>query len=161
MIFVTTGTELPFDRLIRAVDEWASDECVAGVFAQIGKNGWKPKHIEYCNFLLPKDYQERFLAAKLIVSHAGMGTILCALHHGKPILMLPRIAYLGEHRSEHQVATARRMMEFGGVNVASDEIELREMLSDPSRILETRRITRYASEDLIHGLRRFINEGCH
>ena len=158
MIFVTTGTELPFDRLIRAVDGWAIDEGVSGVFAQIGKNGWEPKHIEYCNFLLPVNFDEMFLAADLIISHAGMGTILSALYHGKPILTMPRMASLGEHRSEHQIATAKRMMELGGVNVASDEIELRKLLRDPKKLLQTRRISRYANNDLIRGIQGFINE---
>ncbi len=37
MIFVTVGEQLPFDRLVRAVDEWAAASGKE-VFAQIGNS---------------------------------------------------------------------------------------------------------------------------
>lgn len=45
--------------------------------------------------------------ARLIVAHAGMGTIISAMTKGKPIIVFPRIAALGEHRNEHQLATSK------------------------------------------------------
>ena len=35
----------------------------------------------------------------MIVAHAGMGTIISAMQHQKPIIIFPRIAALGEHRT--------------------------------------------------------------
>ena len=157
MIFVTIGTELPFDRLVRTVDQWASDEGISGIFAQIGKGGWEPKHMKYCNFLSPIEFDERFQSATLIISHAGMGTILSALYHGKPIITMPRRASFGEHRSEHQIATAKQMSERGSVNVASNEVELRKLLSNRDQLFKTRSISRFASDELISGLQRFIS----
>ncbi len=57
-------------------------------------------------------------AATAIVAHAGMGTILTALEMGKPLLVMPRRAALGEHRNDHQLATASRFAELGRVKVA-------------------------------------------
>lgn len=36
MIFVTVGTQVQFDRLIRTVDEWAGARARSDIFAQIG-----------------------------------------------------------------------------------------------------------------------------
>ena len=36
MIFVTVGTQLAFDRMIKAVDEWAGARGRTDVFAQVG-----------------------------------------------------------------------------------------------------------------------------
>ena len=58
-----------------------------------------------------------------IVAHAGMGTILTALELGKPLLIMPRRAALGEHRNDHQLATAERFAAVDGVKVAFDETE--------------------------------------
>lgn len=159
MILVTVGTDLPFDRMVRVVDAWARDHRRDDVFAQIGEGGWEPQHIRFARFLTPVEFTQRFMSASVIVSHAGMGTILFALHHGKPILVMPKKASLGEHRSEHQLATARRMMELGSVNVAFDEGELRERLDHLDGLVPPRRIGNSAGDSLVTGLRGFIFGG--
>lgn len=156
MIFVTVGTDLPFDRMVKIIDDWALVSGRRDVFAQIGDGGWQPKNIEFANFLQPPQFLEYFQKASVIISHAGMGTILSALHHSKPILVMPKRASLGEHRNEHQTATARRMMEFGGVNVAFDEAEFRSKLDHLDDLSSGRRIGSFASESLISGIRKFI-----
>ena len=156
MIFVTVGTDLPFDRMMRVIDAWAGENQRQDVFAQIGEGGWEPQHLRFCHFLQPPEFEERFKAASVIISHAGMGTILSALHHRKPILVMPKRASLGEHRNEHQLATARRMMELGNVNVAFDEAELRERLERLDDLKQPRSIGESASDGLVRGLREFI-----
>lgn len=159
MIFVTVGTDLPFDRMLRVIDDWARDSGRRDVFAQIGEGGWEPRSIEFAHFLEPADFKRRFNEASLTVSHAGMGTILSALRVGKPILVMPKRASLGEHRNEHQLATARRMHELGYVNVAYDEQELRAKLDNLDQLLPSRRIGAGADARLIAGLRDFIFAG--
>jgi UDP-N-acetylglucosamine transferase subunit ALG13 len=156
MIFVTVGTDLPFDRMLRVIDQWAGENRRDDVFAQIGQGGWEPRHMPYRHFLQPPEFREKFDAADLIISHAGMGTILTALHAGKPILVMPKRASLGEHRNEHQLATARHMMRLRNVNVAFDEAELREMLDHLGELMVPQTIGDHASDGLIHGLREFI-----
>lgn len=156
MIFVTVGTDLPFDRMVKVIDAWARDSGRRDVFAQIGEGGWEPENIEFANFLQPPQFLEHFREASVIISHAGMGTILSALHHRKPILVMPKRASLGEHRNEHQIATARRMMEIGGVNVAFDEEELRSKLDHLDELASGRQIGSFASDSLIIGIRDFI-----
>jgi UDP-N-acetylglucosamine transferase subunit ALG13 len=157
MILVTVGTDLPFDRLVRVVDEWAVSCGRTDVFAQIGEGGWRPQHIAHSEFLQPPEFREKFQSADIIISHAGMGTILTALQNGKPILVMPKLARLREHRNEHQTATARHMMRKAGVNVAFDEDELRDKLSQIDSLTAATRIGAQADEGLISGLRDFIH----
>ncbi len=158
MIFVTVGTDLPFDRMVKVIDEWARQNARQDVFAQIGAGGWEPEYIGFSNFLKPPEFTRFFKSADIIISHAGMGTILSALHFGKPILVMPKRASLGEHRSEHQVATARRMMELGNVNVAFDEVELRTRLDHLDTLSAGKQIEIHAGDSLISGLRSFIHQ---
>jgi UDP-N-acetylglucosamine transferase subunit ALG13 len=88
-----------------------------------------------------------------------MGTILSALLHGKPILVMPKKASLGEHRNEHQTATARRMMALGNVNVAFDEDELRAKLDGIDSLRPREAIAAHASGGLVEGIREFIFKG--
>ena len=156
MIFVTVGTDQPFDRMVKVVDAWAAERGRTDLFAQIGDGGWEPKSIRFANFLNPVEFKEHFSAARVIIAHAGMGTILSALHHGKPILVMPKKASLGEHRNEHQLATARQMMSMGNVTVAFDEAELREKLDHIDELLPKEKIAPVASGPLIDGIHRFI-----
>lgn len=156
MIFVTVGTQLAFDRLITAVDEWAGSTPEREIFAQIGPTPLQPRHIEHAQFVSPEECAERMLAAQAIVAHAGMGTILTALELGKSLLVMPRRAALGEHRNDHQLATAQRFAESGRVNVAFDEAELPLRLEQLDHAAAQPRISRSAPDDLIAGLRAFI-----
>lgn len=158
MIFVTVGTDLPFNRLVKIVDRWAKERGRADIFAQIGETDWTPEHIAFSKFLQPPDFTRRFSESSVIVSHAGMGTILSALQYGKPILVMPRRATLGEQRNEHQLATARRLSELGKINVAFEEDHLREQLDILSDLKPRERIGAYASDGLIQSLRNFIHE---
>lgn len=158
MIFVTVGTDLPFDRMVKVIDRWARESGREDVFAQIGDGGWEPSYIPFVRLLQPPEFSACFKGAKLIISHAGMGTILSALQHGKPILVMPKKASLGEHRNEHQTATARRMKDIGRVNVAFDEDELRDMLGHLNNLANGRKIEEFASASLVSGIRQFIFE---
>ncbi len=46
-----------------------------------------------------------------------MGTILTALDLGKPLILMPRRADLGEHRNDHQLDTAAEMARLSNVTV--------------------------------------------
>lgn len=156
MIFVTVGTQLPFDRLVRVVDEWAGRSGRADVVAQVGPGLYVPRHIRHQAFISPPEFSRNIEAAKLIVSHAGMGTILNALGLGKPILVMPRRANLGEHRNDHQLATARRFKELGRIMVAMDEVEMAAQLDSLEGISIGERISPYASDQLLKCVRNFI-----
>lgn len=159
MIFVTVGTQLAFDRAIAAVDEWAGRRPGRPVFAQVGPTELRPRHIEYRDFISPAECRERMLAATAIVAHAGMGTILGALELGKPLLVIPRRAALGEQRNDHQLATARRFAELGGVEVAFDEYELTGKLDELDGLTPRGAIRPHAPDAFIATLRAFIDGG--
>ena len=111
MIFLTVGTQEPFDRLVRAVDAWCGKRDYREIFAQInnpGRNGYRPRNMEWTPTLSPAAYDDRMATADLIVAHAGMGSIITALSLAKPILILPRRADAKEQRNDHQIATAQR-----------------------------------------------------
>jgi UDP-N-acetylglucosamine transferase subunit ALG13 len=156
VIFVTVGTQLPFDRLITAVDHWAGAHPGHRVFAQIGPSA-RPRHIESRDFISPAECEQRIRDANVVVAHAGMGTILTALELGTPVLVMPRRAELGEHRNDHQLATARWFADIGSVSVAFDELELASRLAQVEERTGSRQISRYASADFISALRGFID----
>ena len=124
MIFATVGTQLPFDRLLLALDAWAAANRDVPVLAQTGATGRRFGHIQTVGHLGQPDYRRHIEAARLVVAHAGMGTILSAVELGKPAILMPRRASLGEHRNEHQTDTAREMARLSNVTVVEDAAAL-------------------------------------
>lgn len=156
MIFVTVGTQLPFDRLVRTIDEWAGECGRSDIFAQIGPTRFTPKHIKYQEFITPEQFANHLTSASFVISHAGMGTILTALGLGKPIVVMPRLAKHNEHRNDHQLATARRLKQLGRVTVAMDEDEMRAYLNSLASVDVRPRISPYATDELLACVRKFI-----
>ena len=156
MIFVVTGTQLPFDRLIRMLDEIAP-QLDEDIVAQVNGSGYLPRHINTIDMLPPDEFDRLFSSARLIVAHAGIGTIITAMQQQKPIIIFPRIAALGEHRNEHQLATAKKMKEAGWVYVANTKEELLELLQTPD-LHPLCTIGGSASESLVESITDFILE---
>ncbi len=88
---------MPFDRLVEAVDRWASIRNRDDVFAQIGQSGYRPQRLECRQLLEPDEFRRRYQTAAAVVAHAGTGSIITALQMGKPIIIMPRRASLMEH----------------------------------------------------------------
>lgn len=130
MIFLTVGTHEPFDRLVRAVDDWAGARGAGTqIFGQItARAAYRPRHFTWQATLDPADFRARLASASLIVSHAGMGTILSALAAGTPVAVMPRRGHLGETRNDHQQATVLGLGTRPGLYVAADEAALGPLL---------------------------------
>lgn len=154
MIFCTIGTQAPFDRLLKIIDEIApalSEE----VIAQTYKSELHFKNIRTVEFLPPTEFNEIFMSARLIVAHAGMGTIVSALKAEKPIIIFPRKASFGEHRNEHQLATAEKMQALGYVYTAYTEDELKALLLKKD-LVPLHKLGDYASQSLIDEIKSVI-----
>lgn len=150
---------MPFDRLVRAVDQWAGARGRADVFAQIGDGAYEPRHMRWERFLSTSQYRLAVGRAGCIVGHAGMGTIITAMEFGKPVLVLPRLGSLCETRNDHQVGTARLFRARGQVVAAMDECELISHL-DRVECLPAPRVGAGAtSDELVNAIKRFIVEG--
>ncbi len=128
MIFTTVGTQLPFDRLLLGLNSWAMRNPDVPVFAQAGSSTRDFSHIKTVSHLSQSEFQAHFEAARLVVAHAGMGSILSAAELGKPIILMPRRAKFREHRNDHQQDTANKMTRLSNVTVVQDGEALHEAL---------------------------------
>ena len=127
MIFVTVGTQLAFGRLIDAMDRYAA-QSGEQVIAQTGPGQGDWPHIDRREYLIPATFEELFVRARVVVGHAGIGTILSARRLNRPLIILPRRYRLGEHRNDHQLATSRRVADIRGIYVAWEAAEIAPLL---------------------------------
>lgn len=156
MIFVTVGAQMPFDRLVATVDQWAIANDRDDVVAQIGNSELKPRAMTCTPFMDPAEFRQHLCDADAVVTHAGMGTILSCLELGKPVLVMPRRGDLQETRNDHQIATARAFAKARRISVAWDEEEMRTALDHLTDLPAPHRVPSHASPRLISALRSFI-----
>ena len=155
--FVTVGTELPFNRLVGAIDAWAGRRGGERIVAQIGHGAIQPRHMEWHERIDGPRFGELFDTADVVVAHAGMGTIVRALERRRPLIVVPRRADLGEHRNDHQLATVARLRELGLVHAADDEDELVRMLDAGEAPIPATSIGPFASASLLEAVRRGLH----
>lgn len=158
MIFVTVGTQLAFDRMIKAVDEYYCNAQQKEIFAQIGPSKYKPKNMAFSQFISPTDADDYFKKADLVIAHAGTGSIFTALKYKKPIIIMPRSAELHEHRNDHQIATTKWAKKLPGVWAVDDEKELILLLESGSIVGSSEEISSYAQPELINFLKLSIQQ---
>lgn len=130
MIFATVGTQLPFPRFVSALDAIAGRRGLRIVAQTCGDTDARP-HLDRHEHLDPVTFDRFVREASVIVGHAGIGSILSAGRAGKPIILYPRRASLGEHRNEHQLATVAALCDRPGIHIAHSDEELEVLLTTP------------------------------
>lgn len=154
MIFLTVGTQLGFPRLVEAMDAWAATTSEE-VIAQVGSGRVNCANLAPRGMLPPAEFADIFSRARVVVAHAGIGTILAAKRYRRPLIIVPRMAGLGEHRNDHQAATARTLEKGTAVRVCWEVAELPALLEEtaPEALPEGPGASHAA---LIEGLKGFI-----
>lgn len=163
-VFVTVGSMLPFDRLVSAVAAWAAAQGETMVFAQVGADGRVPAGLDAQAMLTPAAFRQRLAWADVVVSHAGMGTVIEVLAAGTPLVVMPRDAVAGEATSDHQQATVRWLREQPGIVVAEDAQALPAAIATAITLASSWTLApaaatgprQAARAQLVDALRRFI-----
>jgi UDP-N-acetylglucosamine transferase subunit ALG13 len=124
MILVTIGTnEQPFDRLVLAAAALELDE---PVIVQYGSSRAVEPRDGWMEFLPFDELSELAKQARVVVCHAGVGSILMARRAGKLPVVMARRHGLGEAVDDHQVELSRRLAASGLVTLVDDEKDLAE-----------------------------------
>jgi UDP-N-acetylglucosamine transferase subunit ALG13 len=160
MIFITTGTQEPFDRLVKVADELAAHLPEVHFKVQAFTSTYQAENIEVVTFMTPLAFEQSLKQADLIISHAGMGTIISALVNLKPIIVMPRLLKFKEHRNEHQLATAKMLDTLKYVTVAYNEEELYNKVLEmwPDNLNSLHQVGKFASQSLLDSLQNYIKE---
>lgn len=105
MIFIVLGSQkFPFDRLLKAVDELASQGKITDeIFAQRGACSYVPRHFASEAFLDTEKFTRIMAGTDIVITHGGTGAIIKAVKLGKKVIVVPRRAQYGEHVDDHQL----------------------------------------------------------
>jgi UDP-N-acetylglucosamine transferase subunit ALG13 len=149
-----------FDRLIRAMDEWAHVHPTQDVLAQIGRGTYRPSHMRWTDMMPPGKFQKAAKEASILVAHAGMGSFFIAMEMRKPIVMLPRLASNREHTTDHQLHTVQWLCKKPGVYVATSEDKLASAIDQALHCgnIAVADFQKFAPEPFLTKIREFLVE---
>ncbi len=155
MILVTVGTnEAPFDRLLRAFDVRSRSDGDEALLVQHGPSSVRPAGAECVDYLPYDELAAAIGRARIVVMHAGVGSIMTALAHGKRPVVVPRLQRYGEAVDDHQVLLGRRLDAERLVTCAESDEEILRALG--SAELEAT-LALGASSALVADLRAFVD----
>ena len=155
MIFATVGHQMPFDRMVKIIDEWAGVNPEVDIFAQIGKATYRPAHIDYSEFLTPQEYDRRIRESNIVIAHAGTGTIIKSLEYRKPIILMARESAKGETRNDHQLYTIELLAKRNHIHCFSDISSLDALLKNIPEYIDDE-FSLFASNDLLDAISNFV-----
>ncbi len=160
-LFVSVGSRLPMDRLLKSVDDFLEQHSDYAAFAQIGPSKLSLKHLQSTRWLNEREFEKALLDCDVFVSHAGMGNIIMASKYDKPIVVMPRRFELGEHINDHQLATVNGLRRHPNMLIVNREVDVEQAILTVSKnsSVDVTQQTDFNSErkQLIENLKHFID----
>lgn len=132
MILILLGTQdKPFNRLLEAVDKAINDGYIKEeVIAQIGFTKYKSKNIKTFELIPKEEYENIIGRADLIITHAGVGSILTGLNKNKKVIAAARLKEYGEHTNNHQLQILNELYKKGYILRLDDFNDLSKVLEE-------------------------------
>lgn len=123
MIFVTVGTTMAFDTLIRKVDQLVADGTIAEpVICQIGTGTYEPEHCKFFRFRPSLD--DLFDEADVVITHGG-ATVISLLVARKRFVAVPN----DRAADQHQLHFLERMARQAALHWTSDLSQLGPLIA--------------------------------
>lgn len=132
MIFVTLGTQdKPFHRLLKNLDVLIQAGYIKDrIIVQAGCTKYESSHMEIIDFIDMNKFNEYIDQCDFMITHAGVGTIINGINHGKRVMAVARRAKYGEHENDHQVEITTKFMEMGYIVGCLDADEMMARFSE-------------------------------
>ena len=117
MILVLLGTQNNnFERLLEAIELNIKKHVIKDdVIVQAGFTKFTSNNMKIFDFMSKEKLSDLEDEADLIITHAGVGSIVSALKKGKKVIVVPRLKKYSEHVNNHQIQIARRFEQEGYV----------------------------------------------
>lgn len=126
LIFVILGTQdKKFPRLLNAIQSAIDEGKISKdeeIIVQAGSTKFKSDDMKIVDYMGVEEFEDYIDKARLVICHAGVGTILTALKKGKTIIAAARLRMYYEHVNDHQLQILENFSEKGYI-IALDDFD--------------------------------------
>lgn len=130
MIFVTLGTQdKAFTRLLDAIEnQILNGQIQEEVIVQAGYTKYESKHMKIYKLISSKEFNSLIKRCDLLITHAGVGSIMTGLQHHKKVIAAARLKEYNEHTNNHQLDILNEFTKQGYILALEDFNRLDEVL---------------------------------
>lgn len=127
-VFVTVGNDRrDFSRLFRLLSKIdASKELSVLVQTGYSRTDDIPDNFSKVDFLTREEFANYLSTSKVVICHAGAGTLLSCLRIGKRPFVLPRLKKYAEHIDDHQLDIFNEFVQNKWCSLFDGEINITE-----------------------------------
>lgn len=159
MIFVTLGTQdKSFHRLLDEIQSMIDDGTIhEKVVVQAGQTKYTSENMEIFDFVNMDDFAMYVKECTVLITHAGVGSIINGLDNHKKVIAVARLAKYVEHENDHQVQIVEEFASLGHILGCVEVNELRGMYEKLNSFVPTK--YRSNNEMFCGLIERLIEEG--
>lgn len=130
MILVLLGTQdKSFHRLLEQVEKLIKTNKInEEVIVQKGYTNFTSDNMKLFDFVSKDQLEEYVEKASLIITHAGVGSILDGIKRGKTLIVAPRLKKYKEHTNDHQLQILKEFSNLGYVIPMYDFTKLESLI---------------------------------
>ena len=158
MILVLLGTQdKPFNRLLKEISNLKKNKVIKDkVIAQIGCSNFEDDMIEIFDFKPKEDIEKLIEDARVIIAHAGVGTLTECLSRNKKIIAVPRLKKHGEHTNDHQLQITKEFAAKNYVLPLYDVKKLEIALDDIKKFKPNKYISN--TDNFANNIKKYIDK---
>jgi len=151
MIFVTVGLEgFQFDRLIKSVDSLIMKNIIKEeTFMQIGTSEYEPINCSWERTIEFDSFIAKLLRARIVITHAGIGSIILCIQNDKIPIVLPRQKCFGEIVDNHQLEFIKEFDKSNTIITVYKTDYLKTCLEQYNKIVAEKELIKGNSEAMI------------
>lgn len=158
MILVILGTQdKPFTRLLEALDAQKKAGAIQDeLIVQAGCTKLDTDSMKLFDLLPIDEFDALINDADVIITHAGVGSILSALKKGKKVIACARLAQYGEHTNDHQLQIQEEFARQGYLISCEDFSKIHEIINQLDEFSPNPYIS--TTENVVNTIRDFIQK---
>ncbi len=157
MILITLGTQdKSFKRLLDAVQrEIDKGNIKERVVVQAGYTEYESKDMEILDFVDREKFDELINECDILITHAGVGSILTGLNKMKVVIAAARLSKYKEHINDHQIQIVEKFDRLGYIIPLKDFNRLDKVLAKARKFKPKKYVSN--TENIIKHLEDFID----
>ena len=136
LILVLLGTQdKSFARLIKLVEEGIQNGIIHDkVVVQSGATKYQSQVMDIFDYISMDEMTSYIKNSDLIITHAGVGSIVESLKLGKKVIAMPRLKKYKEHTNDHQKQIVETFSSSGYIVAWTEEKTLKECLLEVAHL---------------------------
>ncbi|WP_188118722.1 glycosyltransferase [Natrinema hispanicum] len=130
---MTVGVSQGFRRLVEGADQIAAAH-PEDFLIQLGETDYHPENADSVDILPPKEHNNLFREATLVVGHAGTGTLLTAMQNDTRLVLFPRNSECDEVFDDHQIHHVNGWSDQLNLTVTHSIEDLESVVHSPEKV---------------------------